>query len=124
MNNTSFTYDERLDTDFLNSLYEDDTEYASIVFEQFLNSSKEQLKEMDTYFTEGNIELFKQRVHKMKPTFSFVGLTKLTAKAEQIENACKQTTEIHSIKPLYTDFINAFNLMLPVVESEFERLKS
>ncbi len=124
MNNSVFTYDERLDTDFLNSLYEDDTEYAAIVFEQFLHSCKDQLKDMDTYFAAGEIELFKQRVHKMKPTFSFVGLTQLTAKAEQIEAVCKQTPEIQTIRPLYTDFVNTLQLMIPVVESEYERLKS
>jgi hypothetical protein len=60
----------------------------------------------------------------MKPTFSFVGLTQLTEKADQLEKNCTLNNETENIKLLYTDFANTLKLMVPVIEAEYKRLKS
>lgn len=124
MYNNTIEYDSRLDGDFLLSIYENDKEHAAIVFEQFLLSYPNQIKEVEECFNTGNIPLFRQKIHKLKPTFSFVGLTKITSKAEVIEKRCQEIPEISYISDLYIDLRNNLNELIPVVEMEFERLKA
>ncbi len=124
MNESIFKYDERLDTVFLESLYENDNEHAAMIFEQFLLTYPQQMKEIDTVFLAGDISLLKQKIHKLKPTLSFVGLTKLTAQAEVIENKCAQSNDMKTLQGLYVDFKNNLNQLIPVVQTEFERLKN
>ncbi len=54
MNLVEFTFDDRLDTDFLNELYGGDKEHATMVFEQFLKEIHVQLKEIDDSYNSGN----------------------------------------------------------------------
>ena len=43
------------------------------------------MQEVENQFQLGVLEEFRQKVHKIKPVFSFVGLTQLTELAEQLE---------------------------------------
>lgn len=124
MNNFEFALDRRLDTDFLNELYGGSMEHISIVFEQFLSGIHNQLKEVEDNFNSGNSELFRQKVHKLKPVFSFVGLTALTSKAEFIEGQCKQHSGTAPLQEIYKDFKNNIAELLPVIEKELVRLKN
>ncbi len=123
MENLSFTFDPRLDTDFLASIYEDDTEHAMIVFDQFLNMAPALMKEIDEGYTSGTIEAFRQKVHKLKPVFSFVGLTHLTGKAEVLERRCRETSEIKDLGYLYEELKHNFSQSFPIIENEVKRLK-
>lgn len=123
MNEVIIEYDSRLDSSFLYSLYENDKEHAAVVFEQFLLGYPAQVAELEESFKAGDIALFKQRIHKMKPTFSFVGLTGLTEKAGQIEKKCADTNDINYISDLYQSFKKDLSEFIPVVEAEFEKLK-
>ncbi len=122
MNETLFEYDSRLDVDFLQSIYENDKEHAAMVFEQFLLSYPDQIKEINESYISGDVVALKQRVHKLKPTFSFVGLTTLTTKEELIEKECSQNAPLHTIEPLYTDFKNSLEEYIPIVETQFKNL--
>lgn len=123
MNDIEFAFDNRLDTELLESLYEGDKEHAAMVFEQFLHTIHVQLKEVEDNFNSGNSELFRQRVHKLKPVFSFVGLSRLTGKAELIEKQCTQHIGTGPVKELYLDFKNKVIEFIPVIEKELIKLK-
>jgi HPt (histidine-containing phosphotransfer) domain-containing protein len=123
MNLVQITFDERLDTDFLNELFGDDKEHATMVFEQFLKEIRVQLKEMDNSFNSGNSELLRQKVHKLKPVFSFVGLTWLTGKAEIIETQCRENSDPETINELYKDFTKNILEFIPIIENEVVKLK-
>ncbi len=124
MDNNTFKYDQRLDAAFLQSIYDDDLEHAAISFEQFLLKHPVQLKEVEDSFTAGDIITFKQKLHKLKPTFSYVGLTKITAEAEIIEKLCNEIHDLNVISGLYVGLKQHLNELMPVVEQEFERLNA
>lgn len=124
MQNTPLTYDCRLDSAFLETMYENDKEDAAFGFEQFLNSYDSQFTELEQSFETGDVSMFRQKIHKLKPTFSFVGLTAITAKAEVIEKRCYETSEITAINDLYHDFKTNLFELIPVVKDEFDRLNS
>jgi len=123
MNKATFAFDERLDTDFLEELFEGDKEHATMVFEQFLSGIQVHLKEVDENFSTGNVESFRQKVHKIKPVFSFVGLTSLTREAELIEDQCKQNCGFAELENSYKDFKNNITEFIPVIENELLKLK-
>lgn len=123
MHNISFAFDQRLDTEFLNSIYEDDFEHAAMVFEQFLQVAPVQMKEIEDCYIKGDTEPFRQRIHKLKPVFSFVGLTGVTALAEALEKKCKEVTQISEVSSMYLEFKKEYSGYLPVIENELVRMK-
>ena len=124
MSAETFVFDSRLDGDFLNSIYEEDKEHAEMVFEKFLKSIRVQLSEIDESYTNGDTEMFRKQIHKLKPVLSFVGLTKLTSKAAVIEDKCKEVTETSLLSELYTGFKKDINEMIPVIENDLIKLKA
>lgn len=119
-----FLFDERLDREFLESMYEGDRDHAQMVFEQFLQLAPAQMQEIDTEYRQGQLEDFRQKVHKIKPVFSFVGLTQLTSLAESLEKHCKTATTQTDIQVLYDDLKNQYEQFLPVIQQEYSRLKA
>ena len=123
MNETGFAFDSRLDTGFLNILYRGDRKHAAIIFDQFLKVIHMQMKEVEDNFSMGNTEIFRLKVHRLKPVLSFVGLTWLTGKAEAIEKECIHKSGTGDITELYTDFRNTIVEFIPVIENELLKLK-
>ena len=116
-------FDDRLDAEVLHNLYEDDYEHAEIVFQQFVKSAPVQMLEIDKNFTEGSIDTFREKIHKLKPVFSFVGLTSLSSQAASIEEQCKNGSSKNEIENEYQNFKNNFSTSLPVVEEVLQKLK-
>ena len=122
--NHHYNFNELLDAEMLNSLYEGDMEHAGMVFEEFVQLAPVQMKEIEFRYATGIVEPFREKVHKIKPVFSFVGLSQLTTKAELIEQKCRMINNISEIEELYVDFKNMFTVQLPVVKAELEKMKS
>ncbi|HSN08468.1 MAG TPA: Hpt domain-containing protein [Hanamia sp.] len=124
MNNILFSFDPRLDSAFLQSMYEGDVEYAREIFSMFVEMAPDLVKDIDESFALGTVEPLRLHVHKLKPAFSFVGLTKLAKIAEALEERCKETSDIIDIKDLYNELKNNYTLSFPIIEKEMERLKN
>lgn len=122
MEDNCLKFDSRLDVEFLQSIYEDDKEHALIVFNQFLKMAPAQMEEIEKNFSSGTVELFRQKIHKIKPVFSFVGLTELTSKAEILEKKCKEVSHIFEVNDLYTEFKSYYRTSYPIIENEVTRL--
>ena len=123
MANHALIFDQRLDTEFLESLYEDDVEHATTVFSEFLQMAPVMMKEIDDSYQLGVVENFRQKVHKLKPVFSFVGLTHLTEKAEILEKKCKEVSQIYDISLLYKELKHHYAKDFPIIENETKRLQ-
>jgi HPt (histidine-containing phosphotransfer) domain-containing protein len=124
MENESFVFDTRLDTEYLESIYEGDKDYAAVVFEQFVLSYPEQLAAIEDSFAKEDIVAYKGHIHKIKATFSFVGLTKLTALCEVIEKNCGENYDLNTLSTLHSDFKNNLSELIPIIEEELKRLQA
>lgn len=124
MQENILTYDSRLDSAFLETIYENNKEDAAIGFGHFLKCYPAQLNELELCFNTGDMNTFRQKIHKVKPTFSFVGLTNITAKAEAIEKSCSENSESAKLNDLYLDFKNTLAELIPVVKEEYNRLNT
>ena len=123
MENTNLAFDQRLDNEFLQSIYEDDMEHAMIIFAQFLQMAPELMNDIAKGYQSGVVEDFRKKVHKIKPVFSFVGLTKLTRTAEVLEKKCKEVSEIYELSDLYNELKNQYALGFPIIEQEVKRFE-
>ncbi len=124
METTELTAPIILDTDFLDSIYDGDTEHASVIFEQFLNNYTAQLVDINTSYKVGDVIEFRRKMHKIKPVFSFVGATPLTKRAETIEKKCIEITSIESIADLYNSFLQELEVYIPLVKNEYTKLSA
>ena len=112
-----------LDVSYLESFYEEDYESALEMFEMFLDQIVPEIKEMEALLeTKAWVQL-RALVHKVKPTFSMVGLTFLTDKAAAIEkdldrglndNAHYETNQL----------LMAYESSLPLVIEQVNKLKA
>ena len=123
MENTNLAFDQRLDNEFLQSIYEDDMEHAMMIFGQFLQMAPELMNDITKCYQSGVVEDFRKKVHKIKPVFSFVGLTQLTRTAEVLEKKCKEVSEIYEISDLYQELKNQYSLGFPIIEKEVKRFE-
>ncbi len=119
----AFVFSPDFDHVFLESMYDNDMEYAGEVFSGFLTETRREFETLTASYSNGNITGFRQVLHKIKPTFSFVGLTGLTEKCEELISLCGKITEMTAAEPLWTglsgDIVKSFEL----VEKELIRMK-
>jgi hypothetical protein len=120
----SFSFSYPLDQQFLESLYGDDLSYACEVFEEFLKNTKTGLEEIRHSCRENDLKKVRQQLHKMKPTFGFVGLTPLTEKTEKLIVACDASSSIKNIEPECIGLFNEIEGSFGLIEAELERMKN
>ncbi len=124
MTTENFSFNEQLDVDFLLSIYEDDVDHAEMVFQTFISSIDQHLHELEKSFSGGDTEVFRKKIHKLKPVLSFVGLTGLTGKAELLERTCGNTKDIRMLSAPYNSFKDEIAAMLPIIKQDLEKLKA
>ncbi len=123
MNDQYFVFNSKLDQEFLQSIYEDDKEHAGMVFEQFLTGITPQMNDIEESYSGGNTEEFRRKIHKLKPVLSFVGLTGLTSKAENLEKKCAGLNDMSQLAEMYTGFRSELYEMIPVIQNDLVKLK-
>lgn len=123
MEQTGFIFDQRLDVEFLSAIYDNDLEHAEMVFGQYLQSIPQHLESLEEAYAAGDIEAFRQQVHKVKPVFSFVGLTGITEQAASLESQCRNAGHVTELHPLFIAFKNNILEFIPVIRGEWERFK-
>jgi HPt (histidine-containing phosphotransfer) domain-containing protein len=122
--NGNFVFDQRLDGEFLGSIYEGDMEHAEMVFEKFLDTIGPQMDEIRSNYHSQDVESFRKSVHKIKPVLSYVGLTVLTNQAALLENQCKEIPVLEQVSGLYNAFSNGLTEMIPVIEGELIKIRN
>ena len=74
----AFVFNAEIDTNYLNSLYGEDFVYLQEVFETVLSDYQSLTDNIEYSYSSGNITALKSAVHKIKPVFGFVGLTRVS----------------------------------------------
>jgi len=118
------TFDPRLDTNLLLDLYDDDREYALVAFSDFLKLTPVLMGELEKELSTGTVESFRQKVHKLKPTFSYVGLPGMTRQAEGIEKKCREAAGTDELRRLYEDLKTDFEKNYELIQGEAAKLST
>jgi HPt (histidine-containing phosphotransfer) domain-containing protein len=124
MNENIFPDHLDLDTEFLNSTYSDDAETAAMMFENYLQELPENLKLLEDSYNNQDIQSFRQLIHKQKPSFSYVGLTDITDKFQQLQIKCQQVDDLLTYKEEIQYAFSRIRSSTPLIQSTLERLRA
>lgn len=120
---TNFAFNEKLDVDTLEALYEDDLEYAADLFEIFLDYTVEEFKPLKGLIEAQDWPATKSLAHKLKPTFSMVGLTQLESKMMAIEHQVLKQPDPQTIAALHHEVEEALIEYIPILSDDLEKMK-
>ncbi len=89
-------YDNAVDLDstFLEAVYENDRDTAAAIFQQYLQELPGDLQTIHDSFESGDKKLFLSVIHKKKVGFSYVGLTDVTTRMNELESKCVSADNI------------------------------
>jgi HPt (histidine-containing phosphotransfer) domain-containing protein len=118
-----FIFNEKINCDYLFSLYADDYPYMEEVFSVTLQHFDEDLESIQVAYSLGNIGDLKRGVHKMKPAFGFVGLTEIQQICAQFEEACLHAAETEELKSEYKTLAASLEEGKLILASEYRKLK-
>ena len=92
LSNTEFTFCDAIDSRYIIDLYAGDYVMIEETFNDVLREYDEFADRIISSFNESDLTGLKSAVHKMKPLFGFVGLTRQQGQCSQLENGCLAMT--------------------------------
>lgn len=119
----SFRFKTMFDHNFLEDLYEGDTEYAADMFETFLDYSVKELKGLRPLLNSEKLVEASDLAHKLKPTFGMVGLVDLQQKMLAIEKMAEEKAEVGKITEALDFVEESLEALIPVLQSELKKMK-
>lgn len=119
---SSYKFNSQLDHSFLLEIYGDDLSYAYTMFDIFISSIDTEFKTLQNCINTEDMEMIKKQIHKMKPTFSMVGLTDLFNRMQQLEDGIGIQNQKDSLAEMEV-FKQRFLHFLPLIIKEKKNLK-
>ena len=119
----SFIFNEKIDKELLISLYEDDFLYMEEIFSITLTQLKPDIIHLNSAFEAGDLSSLRKAVHKIKPSFGFVGMPVTQELCKQFEDACAAATSIDQVASTYPELCNRLNESVSIIESEHGKFK-
>jgi len=119
-----YEFHQELNARYLRTLYENNIAYAADLFEIFIKTIRTEVRKLESYVHEKDLESLKNQVHKLKPNFAMVGLTWLTDKIQEMEDTLREdpANTIEKIEALYADISADMNKYFPIIEDEFVKM--
>lgn len=118
-----FIFNEKINVDYLFSLYADDYPYIEEVFLVTLQHFDQDIAFIEAAYAGGSVADLKKGVHKVKPAFGFVGLTDIQQLCADFEDACLKASETEELKSGYKNLMASLEEGKMIVASEFRKLK-
>lgn len=117
-----FIFNEKIDEDYLFSLYQDDYEYIAEIFNSSLDSLKEETGHFATAFESADIILLKNVTHKIKPIFGFTGLLHHQEMLTRFEQICSNASGISNVTIQYMEVNEILKEGKTILKEDFNRL--
>jgi len=118
-----FQYCSELDGAYLIAAYGSAYNHALEMMELFVKVIPECIVLLNKEVEEGDIRATQATAHRIKPTFSMVGLSSISERAGKIELLAKQK-ELLEVKKEVALLIAEINHNMPYIQSEIERIKT
>ncbi|WP_205514119.1 Hpt domain-containing protein [Longitalea arenae] len=118
-----FIFNEKIDSTYLYSLYEDDYQYIEEIFATTLAHFDEDLQAIQKAFTSNNLSELKKAIHKIKPTFGFVGLPMVQQSCMEFEDFCQKATTSNELTSEYQQIVATLAASKELIASEYNKLK-
>lgn len=113
-----------IDKEYLFSLYENDYQYLEQIFSITLEQLEEDLDSFRQAHGAGNLVNLRKAVHKLKPSFGFVGLLKMQEGCRQFENLCQGAGSMEELDGKYKELSNNLIDSQAVIKAAYVQIKS
>ena len=113
---------EPLKSSVLEELYDNDIEYAHLIFGTFLEIIQGEMQILKTQIQAQKWEGIRKQAHKMKPNFAMVGLAGFTQKLALLEEKT-QEGEFASIQKIFHSLEDKLKIMLPQVQKQMKHFE-
>jgi len=118
-----FIFNEKIDAAYIFSLYADDYAYVEEVFDTTLQHFDPDFDSIQLANEVGNLADLRKAVHKMKPTFGFIGMLNIQTICKNFEDACVAAQAVSELTPAYKELIQTLLEAKAIIETELTRLK-
>ena len=118
-----FIFNEKLDSDYLFSLYADDYSYVEEIFATTLQHFDQDFEAIEVAWSTGSLPDLKRAAHKIKPTFGFVGLPAVQELCRNFEEICQKVDTTEELRGDYKQIVTTLAESKQLIESEHRRLK-
>jgi HPt (histidine-containing phosphotransfer) domain-containing protein len=119
-----FSFHDNIDTNFLYTMYADDFECMEDIFATTCKHLGADLNLIKTAFEAHNLSDVKKGIHKIKPTFGFVGLLDMQHLCEQVEALCLSVADWQLLQTDYLHLVAAIEESGKIIEAEYLKLKA
>lgn len=114
-----FIFNKSIDEESLRSLYEDDYPYIEEIFRLTLQDLEPEIGNALTHYLSKDFIALRRTIHKIKPSFGFVGMPGLQEKCQQFEKQCDQDPHNLNFELLQEEILQA----ILVLQSEIKKLE-
>jgi HPt (histidine-containing phosphotransfer) domain-containing protein len=119
-----FIFNEKIDSDYLFSLYADDYPYMEEVFGTTLEHFDSDFESLKIAFESGSVQDLKKASHKIKPTFGFVGLTTIQEQVKEFEDLCQKVPNTDDLRDDFKQIVATLADSKDIITSEYQKLKA
>jgi PAS domain S-box-containing protein len=113
--------DREIDQNSLDNYFGDDADFKKVVFETFLDEIEENISQFKNQYEQQNWNDLGGTAHKMKPTFSMVGLPKTERLLKDIESEIKTNGINQETKDKVALFLAEVPNLINFVKIEFKK---
>lgn len=119
-----FIFSEKIDGDYLFSLYADDYPYIEEIFGTTLQHFDEDFETLKSAFAAGSLADLRRASHKIKPTFAFVGLIAIQEQVKEFEDLCQKVQHTDELKDDFKQILITLADSKDIITSEYQKLKA
>ena len=118
-----FLFSPELDNTFLQELYSEDLQQAEMVFESSIQQLHNEQQLAEARFYDGDIAELKKIIHKMKPLFGYIGMTKTMEDFTAFEQTCAGFETAAEVENAFQHIKAVTREAVKKAEKEIKRLK-
>lgn len=117
-----FIFNEKIDEDYIYSLYEHDYAYIAEVFNNSLETLKEETGHFTTAYESSDVASLRKATHKIKPLFGFTGLLHHQEMMARFEHLCETTSGTSNITIQYIELTELIKEGKSILKEDCNRL--
>ena len=117
-----FIFNEKIDEDYIYSLYEHDYAYIAEVFNSSLETLKEETGHFSSAYESSDITALKKATHKIKPLFGFTGLLHHQEMIARFEHLCENASNTSNVTMQYMELTELIKEGRKILKEDCNRL--
>ena len=107
-----------IDLTYLKQIANGSNEFMAQMISIFIAQTPELLSSIDLYLQKNDLKLLKGVVHKMKPSFTFMGIKEVESKVALVEKYCETGTHLTELPLLISEIKAICNIAIQELETE------